>query len=77
MPQALNDINFIIKDPKPTKKPKEPPLEPWPLSAFEPMQIDDYNNLGEPNIPTSLNRHNPMALFRLFFTNEIVERMVV
>ena len=69
MPQVLNNIDFIIKDPKPTKKPKEPPLELQPLPTFEPMQIDDYNNLGESNIPTGLNRHNPIALFRLFFTN--------
>jgi len=55
MPQALNNINFVIKDPKPTKKPKELPLELWPLPAFKPMQIDDYNDLGEPNVPTGLN----------------------
>jgi len=77
MPQAFsNNVDFVVKDPKPTKTPKEPPPEPQQLPAFEPMQIDDYNDPREPNIPTSLNQHNPLALFRLFFTDEIVEKMV-
>ena len=56
MPQIFsNDIDFMPKDPKPKKTPKEPPLEPWPLPAFEPMEIDDYNQPGEPNLPAGLN----------------------
>ncbi|KAF2807300.1 uncharacterized protein BDZ99DRAFT_522917, partial [Mytilinidion resinicola] len=28
------------------------------------------------SMPSGLNRHNPMAIFKLFFTNKIMEKMV-
>ena len=56
MPQTfLNNIDFMPKDPKPKKTPKEPSLEPWPLPTFKPIKIDDYNDPREPNLPTSPN----------------------
>ena len=72
----FNNINFIKKDPKPKKKPKQPPLAPQLVPAFKPLQIDNYNNYRAPNIPTSLNQHNPLTVFRLFFSNIIVDKMV-
>ena len=76
MPRASNDIDYVKwKDPC-TKKSKNPPPEPWALPPFTPLQIDDYFDLGEPSIPPSLNRHTPLAIFSLFFTNKILERIV-
>ena len=76
MPRASNDIDYVKwKDPR-TKKLKNPPLEPWALPPFTPLQIDDYFDLGEPSIPPSLDQHNPLAIFSLFFTDKILERMV-
>jgi hypothetical protein len=73
MPQTFLNNIYLVKYTKyivpPSKKAKEPAPTPWPLPTFEPLQVDDYNDPGEPNIPLSLNRHNPLALFRLFFTN--------
>ena len=76
MPRASNDIDYVKwKDPH-TKKSKNPPLEPWALPLFTPLQIDDYFDLGEPSVPPSLDWHDPLAIFSLFFTDEILERMV-
>ena len=58
-----NNINFIKKDLKPKKKLKQPPLAPQPVPIFKPLQIDNYNDYGVPNIPTSLNQHNPLTIF--------------
>ena len=71
-----NNINFVKKDLKPKKKLKQPPPVPQPVPAFEPLQIDNYNDHGAPNIPTSLNQHNPLAIFRLFFSDIIVDKIV-
>lgn len=30
----------------------------------------------EPSIPSSLNQHNPLTVFKLFFTKEIIDKMV-
>ena len=76
MPRVSNDIDYVKwKDPC-TKKSKNPPPEPWALPPFTPLQIDDYYDLGEPSISPSLDRHDPLAIFRLFFTNKILERIV-
>ena len=31
------------------------------------IEIDDYNEPGEPNVPLSLDWHDPLALLKLFF----------
>ncbi|KAF2817332.1 uncharacterized protein BDZ99DRAFT_13689 [Mytilinidion resinicola] len=58
------------------KHPKLPYPKPTPLPAFEPLQINNYDAPGTPNIPPGLDQHDPVALFRLFFTDEMVEKMV-
>ena len=76
MPRTSNDIDYVKwKDPR-TKKSKKPPPEPWALPPFTPMEIDDYLDPGEPSVPSSLNRHNPLAVFKLFFTKEIIDKIV-
>ena len=63
------------KDPY-TKKLKKLLLELWALPPFTPMEIDDYLDPREPFVPFSLNQHNPLAIFKLFFTEEIMDKMV-
>ena len=76
MPRISNDIDYVKwKDPR-TKKLKKPLLEPWALPPFTPMEIDDYLDPREPSIPSSLNQHDPLAIFKLFFTKEIIDKIV-
>ncbi|KAF2813864.1 uncharacterized protein BDZ99DRAFT_459616 [Mytilinidion resinicola] len=76
MPRTSNDIDYVKwKDPR-TKTAKEPPLKPWPMPEFSPLPINDWYDPGEACVTPGLNRHNPMALFKLFFTNEIMDKMV-
>jgi len=75
MPRISNDIDYVQwKDPC-TKLSKNPPLEPWALPSFSPLQIDDYYDPGEAAVPSGINHHDPMALFGLFFTDEILDKM--
>jgi len=73
MPQTfLNDIDLVkyTKYIVPlSKTAKEPAPTPWPLPAFKTLQVNDYNDPRELNIPLSLNQHDPLALFGLFFIN--------
>jgi len=62
------------KDPR-TKKSKNPPLEPWALPIFTPLRIDDYWDLGEGAVPLGINYSDPLALFRLFFTDKMLDKM--
>ena len=78
MPQIfLNDINvvkyteYIVP---PSRVAKKPVPELWSLSAFSLIEIDDYNNFGEPNVPLSFNWYNSLALFKPFFTDLMVEK---
>jgi hypothetical protein len=77
MPQIFsNDIDLVRKDPKPKKKPKQLLPESQPVPAFEPLHIDDYDDHGAPNLPASLDQHDPLALFQLFFSNKMVDKIV-
>jgi hypothetical protein len=61
------------------KLPKKPPPKPWLLPKFSPLQIDNWYDLGEASVSSSLERHDPMAIFQLFFTpeTEMMEKMVL
>jgi hypothetical protein len=77
MPQTLNDIDYVKwKDPR-TKTSKDPPPEPWALPLFEPLQIDDYYDPGEAAVPSGTDRHDPMALFRLFFDDKMLDQIAM
>ena len=62
--ETLSNTKYIMPPPRVAKKPAP---EPWSLPAFSPIEIDDYNEPGEPNVPLSLDWHDPLALFKLFF----------
>ena len=55
---------------------KKPPPKPWELPDFEPLHIDDFDDHGTPNLPPTLDRHDPFAIFSQFFTSEIMDKLV-
>jgi len=55
---------------------KEPPPEPWQLPKFEPFIIDDYKAHSEPILPPNTNINNLIALFNLFYTNKIIDKLI-
>lgn len=64
MIDVVKHTEYIVP---PSRVAKKPAPEPWSLPAFSPIEIDDYNEPGEPNVPLSLDWHDPLALFKLFF----------
>ena len=71
MPQTLlNDIDVIKRIEyivPPSRVAKKPAPELQSLPAFSPIEIDDYNDFEESNVPLSLDWHDLLALFKLFF----------
>ena len=70
------DADHVVQDPKPSKKPKDPPPKPWPLPKFKPMHIktpftDGRSNLQ--NVDFAIDTESPLAVFSLFFTDEILQ----
>jgi len=59
-----------------TRKAKQPLPKPWPLPAFEPLRVGDYDSCGTPNLPPYNNPHDAFAIFKLFFTDEILDKLV-
>ena len=75
MPRTSNDIDYVQWKDLCTRSSKNPLPEPWALPPFSPLLIDDYYDPGEAAVPSSIDRHDPMALFSLFFTDEILDKM--
>ena len=50
--------------------------KPWPLPKFEPLHINDWDNHGSPKLPPNVNSYDPFQLFSLFFTDEIMDKLV-
>ena len=60
----------------PNKTAKTPLPKPWPLPKFKPLYITDWDNHSLLNLPPNINTHNPFKLFSLFFTDEIIDKLV-
>jgi hypothetical protein len=76
MPRSSNGIDYVKwKDPR-TKPSKKPLPEPGPLPQFAPLQINNYFDLGEASLPPSLDRHDPLAIFKLSYMGSIVENQL-
>ena len=59
-----------------TRVAKKPPPKPWPLPKIDAFIIDDYKAYGEPYLPPNTNRTDLMALFNLFYTNKIIDKLM-
>jgi len=76
--RTSNDIDFVLPTQysiPPTRKAKEPPPQPWPLPSFEPLHIANFDDHGTPNLPPDVDLHDPLAIFKLFFTDEIMDKL--
>jgi hypothetical protein len=76
--RTSNDIDFVPPTQysiPPTRKAKEPPPQPWPLPSFEPLRVANFDDHGTPNLPPNLDRHDTLAIFKLFFTNKIMDKL--
>ena len=74
-----NDIDFVPYTQHPkyaSQKSQNPPPEPWPLPDFEPLFIENENTYGKPNLPSNINNSDPLQLFKLFFTDEIMDQLI-
>jgi hypothetical protein len=55
---------------------KKPRPKPWPLPKFEPLHIDDWDNYGLLNLPPGVDTYDSFKLFKLFFIDEIMDKLV-
>ena len=73
-----NDEDFVPQTqyPKRTTRPKKkPPPKPSALPDFDPVPIDNNTTYGRPNIPEYIDTSDPYAIFRLFFTDELLDKL--
>ena len=74
-----NNINFIQPTQYPTSKSqaaKKPPLAPGPLPSFKPLPIFNNCEYGKPNLPEYTDNKDPWQLFKLFWNDELIDRLV-
>jgi len=46
------------------------------LPEFKPLYINNFDDHGTPNLPPDVDPHNPFDLFSLFFTDDIIDKLV-
>ena len=61
---------------RPNQTAKKPRPKPWPLPKFKPLHINNWDDYGSPNLPPGVNNHDPFELFKLFFTDNIMDKLV-
>ena len=77
--RAIIDTNLVQKTQYKVplnKTAKTPPPKPQLLPEFEPLYITNWDNHGSPNLPPNINTHDPFKLFSLFFTDEIMDKLI-
>ena len=72
-PDVVKPTKYIVP---PTCIAKEPPPEPWELPKFKPYNIDNYNTHSEPNLPNYIDTSAPLELFKLFFTDNMMDKLI-
>ena len=55
---------------------KKPPPKPKPLPPFNPLPIYNENKYGEPNLPDNINNKDPWQLFKLFWTDKLIDQLI-
>ena len=73
--KVSNDIDYVRKDLQLEKAPKGKPLKLKPLPKYKPIQIKRPFTYGYGLLPDTTPR-DPYAIFSLFFTELILERLV-
>jgi len=76
--RTSNDVDLVEPNkyivPK-NKKAKNPPPKPWPLPEFEPLLVKRPYTYGAPNLPPNINPANPLALFKLIWTDDLLKEL--
>ena len=72
-PNIIQHTKYVVP---PSRVAKKLPPKPWPLPKFNPFIIDNYNAHREPCLPPNTNTNNPIALFNLFYTNKIIDKLI-
>ena len=57
------------------KKAKTLPPKPWPLPEFKPLLVKCPYTYGAPNLPPNINPTNPLALFKLIWTDNLLKEL--
>ena len=73
-----NDEDFVPQTQYPnraTRAKKKPPPAPSALPDFNPVPIDNNNTYGRPNIPDYIDASDPYTIFKLFFTDELLDKL--
>ena len=76
--RTSNDVDLVEPDeyivPK-DKKAKTLPPELWPLPEFEPLPVKYPYTYGAPNLLPNINPTNPLALFKLIWTDDLLKEL--
>ena len=76
--KASNNKDFVplTQYPQKSKRAKRnPPPKPKHLLSFNPLPLYNDKLLRRPDIPDNIDISNPLALFRLFFTDEVLNQL--
>ena len=68
-----NNIDLIPPAPK-VHRPKKPIPKPQPLPKFSPLKPPLRH--GQPNLPPSVDRADPLQLFNLFLPKAVINEIV-
>ena len=77
--KASNDKDFVLPTiylNQPAALKKKAPPQPRPLPNFMPLHINNNNKYGRPNLPHNINSGDIYSIFKLFFTNKLLNRLV-
>ena len=70
-----NDVDHVPIDPEgsSSKKSKQTPPSPWPLPAFDAMDIKKPLTHGRGRLPRDIHANKPYEVFGLFFDDGVLE----
>ena len=59
-----------------TRKRPRPAIPPYrPLPLWEPINIENPYDRGQPRLPPEVDSRQPLATFRLFWTDKVVQNI--
>lgn len=78
-PRGRPDDDLVSKDDTPRYRGRaKPPMPPEaPAPTWEPLHVENEHQRGVPNLPAHVSSEVPLELFRLFWSDELVEKIVV
>jgi hypothetical protein len=77
--KASNDKDFVLPTiylNQPASSKKKAPPQPRPLPNFMPLYINNNNKYRRLNLLHNVNLGDAYSIFKLFFTNELLNKLV-